>query len=333
MISTTRSRALLSALVLALAPGTPWAGVHKCLDQNNKVFYQDKPCQEKTSAGLSPALSRLNPGENRPQLLWQLGSGKKSLYLLGGLGFGTADMYPLPEKLMDAFAGANVLVIVDDLDTAGEAAAQPALIAKGEYKDGTGLEDHVKPGTWRKALELAKSLDIAEDTLNAQRPWLAALNLRGAALKRMGYDEQLATAKSFVKAAETLKPIVEFDPQAEQAKRFDGMADAEQEAFLLEALHEADARNEYFKALDEAWRKGDPESVEFTVRRALVAVPASQKSSEQWLKSRNEALARSLDEMAADGRTYFVVVDARRVVGEAGLLAALEAKGFRATRE
>lgn len=330
MISITPSRIL--ALALAVAPGTLLAGLHKCLDENNKVVYQDKPCQEMTSTGLSPALSRLNPSENRPHLLWQLVSGKKNLYLLASLGYGTADMYPLPEAIMDAFAGANVLVIVNDLDAGDDVSALPGFTAKGGYTDGTGLQEHVKPGTWRKVQELAKALGVGEETLNTLRPWMAALTLKNAAIKQAGYDDKLAMDKAFLKAADILKPAVQLDPLAEQAKRFDDMPDAEQEQFLLAALYEADKRNDYFKSLGEAWKKGDPDSVGFTVRRALDSLPTSQKPSEEWLKSRNEAVAASLDDMAADGRTYFVVVDAKRAVGEKGVLAALQAKGFQATQ-
>jgi uncharacterized protein YbaP (TraB family) len=319
-------------LCMAFAPGLLLAGVHKCLDGNGKIVYQDKPCQDLTATGLSPALSRLNPEENRPHLLWKLTAEGKSLYLLGALGYGTADMYPLPEAIMDAFAGSNVLVVAAELDAGDEVADQSSITAKGGYTGETGLQDHVKPNTWRRALQLAQSLGIKEEALNAQRPWLAALTLKSAAIKQAGYDEKLSVGNTFVKAAETLKPIVELDPLTEQLKRFDDMADADQEPLLLEALHEADNKNEYFKSLAEAWKKGDPDSVVLTVRRAVDSLPPSQKPSEQWLNSRNEGIANKIDEMAADGRTYFLVVDEKRLVGEKGILAMLQAKGFKAAQ-
>ncbi len=330
MISKTPLRILLVSL--AVAPGAILAGVHKCMDENNNVVYQDKPCQELTSAGLSPALSRLNPEENRPHLLWKLGAEKKTIYLMASLGYGTADMYPLPEAVMDAFTGSNVLVVANELDAGSEVASQPTIIAKGGYSDGTVLRDHVKPATWQKVLNLAKTLEVGEETLSAQRPWMAALTLKNAALKQAGYDEKLSVGKNFIKAADTLKPIVELDPLDDQVKRFEGMEDAEQEQFLLEALREADNKNEYFKSLAEAWKKGDADSVGLAVRRAVDTLPASQKLPEQWLTSRNEGIANKIDEMAADGRTYFVVVDAKRLVGEKGIIAELLAKGFKATQ-
>lgn len=330
MIPTTPTRTLL--LCLACAPLAALAGVHKCLDATGKTVYQDRPCQEMTATGLSPALSRLNPEENHPQLLWKLSADNKTLYLLGGLGYGSAEMYPLPEAVMDAFAGSSVLVFGKELDAGDEVASQPAIIAKGAYPSESGLQDHVKPATWRRALELAKSLDIKEEALNAQRPWFAALTLKDAALKQAGYDGALSVGKAFVKAAQTQKPVIELDPVEEQVKRYESMPDAQQEQILLEALQEADAKGEYFKSLAEAWRKGDADSVGMVTRRIEDALPPSQKPSGNWLRARNAGIADKLNELAADGRTYFVVLDARRLVGDQGVLAILQGKGFKATQ-
>jgi uncharacterized protein YbaP (TraB family) len=330
MISTTPTRMLL--LCLAFAPAVALAGVHKCLDANGKTVYQDRPCQEMTATGLSPALSRLNPEANHPLLLWKLTAADKTIYLMGGLGYGSPDMYPLPEATMDAFAGSSVLVFGNELDAGGEVAGQPAVVAKGAYGGEPGLQDHVKPATWRRAVELAKSLDIKEEALNVQRPWFAALTLKNAALKQAGYDQSLSVSKAFVKAAEALKPVIELDPPEEQVKRYESMPDAQQEQVLLEALQQAEGKGEYFKSLAEAWGKGDADSVGLVTRRIADALPPSQKPSEEWLRSRNQAMADKLGEMAADGRAYFVVLDVRRLVGDKGVLAMLQGKGFKATQ-
>jgi uncharacterized protein YbaP (TraB family) len=330
MSPKTPIRVLL--LSSSLVSGLALAGVHKCLDENQKIVYQDKPCQELTAAGLSPALSRLNPEENRPHLLWKMSDEQKTVYIMGSLGYGTADMYPLPEAIMDIFSEANVLAIVKELDAGGNAASHAAVMAKGSYSDGSSLSNHVKPATWQRALDLAKTLNVTEEALGAQKPWMAALTLKNAALKQAGYDETLNIAKAFAKAAQAAKPVVEIDGLDEQVEHFNGMPDAEQEQFLLEALHEADNKNEYFSSLIDAWKKGDADSVDLVVRRALDSLPPSQKSLQERLIARNEAIAKKIGEMAADGKIYFMVVDAKCLVGEKGILAMLQSKGFKASQ-
>lgn len=330
MPPTSRFRLLL--VFLSLAPGVLSAGVHKCLDANNKLVYQDKPCQDMTSTGLSPALSRLNPQESRPRLLWKLVSGPKTLYLMGGLGYGSTDMYPLPEAVMDIFNSTQVLVIGKEFDAGDDTAGLAALTAQGSYSDGSALNEHVKAATWQRTLNLAQSLNISEETLAAQKPWMAALNLKTAAIEQAGYDQKLSVTETFVKAAHALKPIIELDPPAELVKRVTALSAAEQEAFLLKALYEADSKTGFFAALADAWKKGDAQSVGFTTKRAMDSLPASQKSAFDWSEDRTPALVEKIDQLAADGRSYFIVLDVKRLVGDKGVLEGLKAKGYNATQ-
>lgn len=330
MLPKSRFHPLLWSL--AVAPGLLSAGVHKCLDANNKTVYQDKPCQEMTSTGLSPALSRLNPQENRPHLLWKLTTGPKTVYLMAALGYGTADMYPLPEPVMDAFGAANVLVVGKEFDAGEGTASLPTVTAKGSYNDGSSLREHLKPAAWQRALDLAQGLNITEETLAALKPWMAALTLKTAALAQAGFDEKLSVTDTFVKAAQGLKPVVGLDLFDDLFKRVESLPDAEQEAFLLEALHEADNKREYFASLVDAWKKGDGDALDMVLRRTIDSLPASQKSQLEWSQSRNEGITAKIDEMAGDGRVYFVVLDAKRLVGEKGLLAGLKAKGYTASQ-
>jgi uncharacterized protein YbaP (TraB family) len=319
----------ITLLSLVLVPAMAFPGVYKCLDQKNKVFYQDKPCKELTSAGLSPALAKLAPEENRQNLLWKLTTGERTIYLLGSLTYGTADMYPLPESVMDVFSGSNVLVIANELDVGDSAAKSPAATAKGRYADGSTLQNHVKPITWEKTLELAKSLNITEEALAGQKPWMAALSLKNAALKEAGYDEKLSVDKTFVKAAETQKPIIEIDTLENQVTLYDGMPDAEQERLLLRALQEADGKNSYFKSLIEAWKKGDSNAIELALSQISDGLPKSDKALDKLASDRNKAFADKIFEMTADGRIYFIIVDAKHLVGDKGILALLQGKGFR----
>lgn len=331
-MSPTTPRLLL--LSLSFLPALAQAGVYKCLDANNKVFYQDKPCKELTSTGLPPSLAKLAPQENQPRLLWKLTQQDRTLYLMGSLNYGAADMYPLPEPVMDAFTEAKVLMVANELDAGSDLSANGDFLAtRGSYTDGTNLQTHIKPVTWQKVLELGKTFGFTEESLNTQRPWMVALKLKNAALKKAGFDDKLSVDKSFVKAAETLKPILELDPMEERVKHYESLTDAEQEQVLIRALYEADVKNEYFKSLVEAWKKGDANALAYSLRHAADAVSKAEKTLEEKHQARSEAMAEKVAEMVAgDNRIYFVVVDERRLVGEKGIVALLRAKGFKASQ-
>lgn len=315
-------------LALVIAPTSTLGGVYKCLDQNQKIFYQDKPCQDLTSAGLSPALSKLAPKENRQHLLWKLVRGDRTLFLMASLSYGTADMYPLPESVMDVFTGAAVLVVAQELDAADAA----AVASKGLFPDGPNLEKHVKPATWQKVVSIAKALNIPEDKLTAQKPWLAALTLTNAALKQAGYDDKFSVEKTFIKAAGTLKPIIDAGSLAEQTDFVDGLPGAEQEQILLNTIRALDRNNEDFRSLVEAWKNGDKNALDLAADPTPGALSRVEISLREKQQLRTEALASTIDEITADGRTYFIIVDAKRLAGEKGLIAILQGKGFKAAQ-
>jgi uncharacterized protein YbaP (TraB family) len=319
-------------LALAAAPALAVSGVYKCLDQNNKVFYQDKPCRELTSTSLSPALAQLAPEENRRRLFWKLTAGDRTVYVLGSLTYGAADMYPLPEAVMDAFGGTKVLAIATELDAGDALEKSPAVAAKGRYPEGTNLQAHLKPATWDQTLNLAKELKISEEALAGLKPWLAALVLKNAALRQAGFDDKLSVDKTFIKAAQTQKPVVEIDTLENQAALYDSLNDAEQEQVLLRGLREADGKTGYFKALADAWKKGDDDAIAKLLIDMNRGLPKLDKALERLFDNRNKAFADKVFEMAADGRPYFLVVDARHLGGDNGILSLLQDKGFTLTR-
>lgn len=319
-------------LAASLVPGLTVAGVYKCLDQNRKVFYQDKPCENLTSADLSPELANLAPKENKPQLLWKLTTKGSTFYILGSLPFGTANMYPLPKSVMDAFNSSAGLIIANALDMGETLSRSPEAVRAGFFDDQSVLANHVKPETWQRVQQAAKLLKIPEDKIAAQKPWLAAITLRNAALRQAGYDDKMSIGKSFVKAAEASRPVVEIDSVETQIDRYEKMSPVEQEQILLEAVYEADAASAYFKALADAFMQGDETAVALTERRIQENLTKPEKSMTDRRSQLNDALADKIFEMVSDGRTQFVVIDARLLVGNQGVIAKLEDKGYRSSK-
>lgn len=315
-------------MYLTILPTTAFPGVYKCLDTNGKVFYQDKPCRELTSTGLSPALSKLAPQNQERRLLWKVSSGEKAFYIMGALSYGTADMYPPPESVMDIFSSTSALVIVNQLDAGEPILSNPVAVSKGQYAGDTTLEAHIKPAVWERVLTLAKELEVPEEILAAQKPWVAAFTLKNAAIKKANLDEKMSVDKMFVKAVNTQKPIIEIDSVTKQAEMYNAMSDAEQEQILVRALHEADPKNAYFEALVDAWKNGDVNGIENAQRTLSEGLSKTGMSVEGKIGQQNTSLVTKLSEMIEDGRTYFVVVNVQRLTGEKGLIKQLQSKGF-----
>jgi len=327
---TARITRILAVALLACFCSGAQAGIHKCLNEQNKVFYQDKPCQDLTTANLPSHL--VQPGEpNRQQFLWKATSlsSKGEAYLLGSLHFGTKEMYPLPPKITDAFNVSDVLVVEADLQSAQANDAVKKALAEALYPEGVSLEENVKPGTWRKLLAVAQKLGIPEARLRQQKPWLAALTITIQSLAKSGFDPAMGIDKAFVKDAGAKKPILQLESAEAQLKLLQALNGLEQEQWLIQALLDADKGPALFQEVADAWQKGDAEAMDMIVRRSFDTSPTSVKLFQLFFSERNASMAKKIEEMTTDGRRYFFVIGAGHLGGEQGIVKLLEAKGFR----
>jgi uncharacterized protein YbaP (TraB family) len=317
--------ALFSLLVFSGAE----AGLYKCTDANNRVFYQDRACQELTAAKLSTQLAQLGEKSDHRYFLWKASGVKGVVYLLGSLHFGTPDMYPLPERITDTFGAADALLVEANIQNQGVGEAAQKLFEKGLYADGSTLEDHLKAATWQKLIGLAKKLGVNEETLSAQKPWLASLTLTTQALKQAGFSEDFGVDRAFLKEAGSRKPILEMESVDEQVKLFDEFSPQEQEQMLLGSLQELARGPEIFTTIVDAWKKGDAEAIDLITRQSFDTGPVAATLFKAFFTDRNIAMTNKIDELLADGRTYFVVIGAGHLAGEQGILKLLEAKGYK----
>jgi uncharacterized protein YbaP (TraB family) len=304
------------------------AAVYKCLDAKQNVVYRDKPCQDLTSVKLPPALSQMASEEEHLHMLWKARKESGGIFLLGALNYGSRDMYPLPDAIMDAFSESQVLVMMINLNSQALATIKSNLQSKGTYTDESVLKDHIKPITLNRLLDLVKTFNIPEETVLSQKPWMAALTLRDYAAKQVGFNEEFDINKTFTQAAGTLKPIIKVDFSEEQIKSYEQATENEQEQMLLMALDEAEDQTERFKSLEKAWQQGDLEEMRVLFRGGVNLYSEVQKVLNSYAERQNEAIVKKIEELVADGRTYFVIVDVRTLVGDQNLRELLEAKGF-----
>jgi uncharacterized protein YbaP (TraB family) len=234
--------------------------------------------------------------------------------------------------VLDAFGSAAVLVVEADLMSSGEKERNALLKGKGRYPDKDSLEAYVKPATWLKVLEIGKKLGLSPDMLGSMKPWLAAVVLTEESLKQAGYTQELSIEQSFAKESQGKKPVMEMETVEDQIKAFEELSSLEQEQMLLQSLQALGRGPEVYKNQVDAWKHGDAEAMDMLARRSYDTGETSAKLYKVFYEDRNERMSNTLKDMAADGRTYFVVIGAENLVGDRGVLRLLESSGFKVTQ-
>lgn len=260
--------------------------------------------------------------------LWQVdGPGGERAWLIG-----TIHALPRPIDLdSPAFARAT-----------GEATALVVEVAALEDDKRTALAFHKLSAT-PAAPPLAARTDAEErptlirfladnkippDQFNQMDTWAAALALGQAISARNGDDSGNGADRLLLRAMRG-KPTVEFEGAERQLAIFDALPEPEQRDLLSAVVRSAPTAQTEGRTLQQAWLRGDVAALTALDHQGLLADPELR---EALLVKRNRAWLAQLVPMLARGERPLVAVGALHLVGTDGLVAGLEARGFRVTR-
>ena len=280
------------------------------------------------AALLALLLASCQQKEDARPALWQVdGPNGERAWLLG-----TIHALPSPISLdSPAFDRATseasklvveVAALEDDQRTAlafhklSAVAAAPPIVAR------TGKAD-------RAALtKLMNEAKISPDRFNQMDTWAAALALGQAVSARSGDDSGNGADRLVLKEMKG-KPLAEFEGAERQLAIFDTLPEAEQRDLLSAVIRSAATAREDGRRLQQAWLRGDIAELAALDHQGLLADPELR---EALLVRRNRVWMEQLVPMLKRGERPLVAVGSLHLVGRDGLVAQLEAQGYKVTR-
>lgn len=107
--------------------------------------------------------------------IWQVENKGNKVYLLGSIHTATSDIYPLNQKLKDAFDSADDLYVeVNLLDNNSDV---DAFLELAMYEDGSSIRDEISQETYEKLSLVCDVLEISLNHMEAFKPWSIANDL------------------------------------------------------------------------------------------------------------------------------------------------------------
>ena len=243
--------------------------------------------------------------------------------------FGT--VHALPEsvdwrssKLEQALGAAQVLVVevgnIVDTETIG---AKFRNLATDEAPP--PLAKRLSPDLLKKLLDFAARDPGLSDRLDRLETWAVALTvarLSSPAPTTQGVDANLI-------GAFRPRPVRELEGATVQLELFDALPEGEQRDLLAAVIADGNRAEASIPDLIDAWRSGDLSALEQETRRGMLADPELRDA---LLIQRNRAWADRVSASLKRGEDPFVAVGAAHLVGPDGLIALLEARGYRLRR-
>lgn len=280
---------------------------------------------------LAACAGAAEPGkaEAKHPALWKLADADTQIWL-----FGTIHLLPEGQgwrtpALDSALAGSDELVLeVADVDD---------LMASAKAMQKLGMSPGLPPIAERvpEAKRAALRAMIAESgypeaVFDRLETWAAALPLLGVTFKRLGLDPQLGVERQIGAPFRALgKRVSGLETIEQQFGFFDTLSEDAQRALLLAVVEDSDETRAQFRAMLDAWAKGDLDGIARTFDDETQMSP---ELKEALMKRRNarwaEWLARRLDEPG----NVFVAVGAGHLAGSDSVQSMLRAKGLKAKR-
>ncbi|MGE3404876.1 MAG: TraB/GumN family protein [Vicinamibacterales bacterium] len=276
------------------------------------------------------AASTLTSAQAR-NFLWRVEANGRVLHLAGSVHALPQSAYPLPAAFQRAFDASGTLVEEIDLSEAGTLTALPLLMAKGMYSDGRTFEQSVSPETAALVRRRLAAVPGMSELLQPMEPWVVALMLTALQVQTAGLDTAIGLDQHFFDQAKSSgKAVVGLETAESQLDIFDRMPPPVQEQMLRSTLDDLDAGPGELQAIVAAWRAGDTATIERQMLGGLRQLPGAYQS---LIVNRNRAWMPKIEACFAQPRPCFVVVGAAHLVGPDGLLALLQARGYRITQQ
>ena len=299
------------------------ARVFKCTDESGVVRFQDRHCP-----GAELIIDKSVADKSGKHFLWQASAGKGTLFLLGSIHFGTAQMYPLPQVMTTSFGTSDTLVVEADIGNVDQGQLAQLIASKAMYLDGSTLRQHLPDKTWQKLEQVAQSMAVPVELLNMQKPWFVSMTLTTLALKQLGFSEEYGIDAYFLRLAQGKKKIVELEGLAWQLSLFDQLTSVEQVMMLEESLRELGEGKVFFDKMLRHWQAGDAKGIQSMFNEGLMAEAGGSRLNRIIMLDRNKSMAEKLHRLAEKGGRYFVVVGAGHLPGRQGIVELLRRQGY-----
>ncbi|MGE0029569.1 MAG: TraB/GumN family protein [Steroidobacteraceae bacterium] len=261
--------------------------------------------------------------------MWSVAGAKNTVYLFGSVHLLPEGGFTIDGELAAAYRDAEQVCFEVDTSRLDEATTTSITLGRAIDPEGRGLFELLGSAADRaRTAAAAAGIDIAP--FAPFEPWFAGLTISVMALQQHGYDvehgvEQIIEAS----AGRDGKARCGLETLDFQLGMLDGMPAGLQEKLLMQSLEEAGSIDEVIRPLLAAWRAGDERALLQSLEDDFEGYP---ELAEQLIFARNERWAGLVSDMLGESDDILLVVGALHLVGDRGLPALLQERGFEVRR-
>lgn len=263
-------------------------------------------------------------------VLYRISHRGHTSYLFGTVHVGQAAFYPLEPQVTRALSAADKLVL--EVDIRDIDAMQRAITQHGMYSAGTSIVQHLSPASLEKLQQVLPAANIPFTTVASMKPWMLANLLILQTMERAGYPSEQGLEQYFLSIAKKeRKRVAQLETVDYQLSLFNGLTDAQQEAYLVETLDQLTDGSSLKKniALISAWQHADNLALEAALLELKNDTSVSSTFLQQvLLDKRNPNMANKIEAILKTDKNTFIAVGALHLIGTQGIPILLKQRGY-----
>lgn len=262
--------------------------------------------------------------------VWQIKSGKNTVYLSGTIHLLRSSDYPLPAAYEQAYSASSILAFETDIEKTREPAFQQQMLQTVLLPAPQKLEDFLQPGTLKQL-----NTHLSENKMGIQyfsrfRPVMVAITLTVLELEKLGINGEGVDNYFFHKARTDGKSTLALESLQQHLEYLSSMGQGQEDLMIQQTLNDINTLDSQFSAMIEFWRNGD------TIRMQELFVDPMKDDFEpiyqQLLVERNNNWMPIITQMLKTTETEMVLVGAAHLLGEEGLIRQLRRSGYEITQ-
>lgn len=262
--------------------------------------------------------------------VWKVTKDGHTLFIGGTVHLLTQADYPLPDAFEAAYQTASIVIFETDFQKMQAPETQQALLQQVAYPEGISLKDRLDQGTYAVFSDYLKQRDLPEGNLVKFKAGMVSITLTMIELQRLGLTGTGVDQFFSLKALNDHKEIGKLETLDEQIAFIAKMGEGHENELIAYTMKQMKDLPALLKALKAAWRNGD--------RRQLNKIglePMKKQFPDIYtdlILKRNKAWMPKIEAMLRTPEVELVLFGALHLAGEEGVLAQLEAKGYKIER-
>lgn len=253
------------------------------------------------------------------------------LYLFGSIHAADDTMYPLSDKIINAYQNSDYVAAEFDLtEYMNDMSSQISGILPFMYSNNKSIKDDISEDLYKKAQVILEDADLYSSLYDRYKPIIWMSLVENAVINNSDLDEQKGIDMYFLnKSKEDKKEIIELESANYQYGILSSFDIPMQVYLLEESVNNYDESLNQMKDLYELYKKGNKEDLENLLFSDEEMNEYDKIYNNALITVRNEKMTKLLEEYFAQDKNIFCTVGLAHIIGDNGIANLLKQDGYK----